>query len=103
SSWVPRVCLFDQRADAFEIDTAIPVHPDRKRLADDILLRDETPVAAVLAIIAIIAHCEIVSRGNMPRSLASRQQHVGFEQMMLGAGNHLVVDLGARHFAAFVA
>src|SRR6478735_7934123 len=40
------------------------IHPDKKRLADDVLIRDESPVPAVQTIVSIIAHHEIMSSRN---------------------------------------
>src|SRR3981081_1075881 len=36
------------------------IEPDEKRLSDDILVRNETPHAAVRAVVAVVAHHEIV-------------------------------------------
>src|SRR5712691_2590278 len=38
------------------------VEPDKKRLADDILVRHETPYPAVGRIVAVVPHHEIMSR-----------------------------------------
>src|SRR5690606_29705957 len=43
------------------------VHPDEKRLADDVLLRNETPEPAVEAVLAIVAHHEIVTGRHRAR------------------------------------
>src|SRR6266705_4179006 len=36
------------------------IEPDEKRLSDDILVRHETPNAAVRGVVAVVAHHEIV-------------------------------------------
>src|SRR5690606_35373095 len=38
----------------------IPVQPDEERLAHQVLLRYRTPVAAVVAVVAVVAHHEVV-------------------------------------------
>src|SRR5690554_6720778 len=40
---------------------AIPVHPDREGTTDDVLLRHAAPVAAVVGVVAVIAHGEVVA------------------------------------------
>src|SRR6185436_14938798 len=94
--------LFDQRSNALEVDTAIPVHPDHEGPADQVGLRNETPVTAVLAIIAIIPHCEIVSSRHAKRALCAGMQRPG-QDIVFDAGQHFTPGLGAGHLAAFVA
>src|SRR5450830_2171669 len=45
-------------ADAFRITE---IHPYQESLADDVLVRHETPVTAVCAIVAVIAHHEVIA------------------------------------------
>src|SRR5487761_308730 len=47
----------------------VPVHPDEKRPAYQIMLRDKAPVAAVKTVVAIITHDEILSRWHSPFTL----------------------------------
>ena len=58
---------------------------DHQRLADDVLARHETPIAAVERILAVVAHGEVVVGGHHQFAVA----HVGREHL-LGA-----VDYGA--------
>src|SRR4030065_1854789 len=51
--------LVDGCADASKITE---IHPNKKRLAHDMPVRHEAPVTAVGAVVAIIAHCEIMPR-----------------------------------------
>src|SRR5215470_2821649 len=50
-------------ADSLECQTAyvIPVEPDEKRLAPDVVVGHEAPVAAVVAVVAVVAHHEVLS------------------------------------------
>src|ERR1700743_1272990 len=68
----PRWCLrieahssFDRGADPAPRRSAgalrIPVEPDTGRLADQVRLGHEAPDPAILAVVAIVAHHEIVS------------------------------------------
>ena len=41
------------------------IHPDEERLADDILLRNETPETAVETVVPIITHDKIMSGGHL--------------------------------------
>src|SRR5512132_3064045 len=40
----------------------VPVEPDEKRAAADVIVRHEAPIAAVVAIVAVVAHHEVVTR-----------------------------------------
>ena len=40
------------------------IHPDHHGSTDDILFRDETPIAAVVAVVAIVAHHEVMRGRN---------------------------------------
>src|SRR5690606_12272259 len=64
-------------AEPAEVDAAraaVPMHPDQERLAAQVGLGQEVhafrPEAAVLAIIAIVAHDEIVARRHGPFAFA---------------------------------
>src|SRR5437667_452972 len=50
-----------ERAETFQF---AEVEPDKKRLADYVLFRDETPHPAVGRIVAVVAHHEIMPRRN---------------------------------------
>src|SRR5687768_12814567 len=54
--------LFDRASDAPQL---IEVPPDQERLADDVLLRHEAPVPAVVAAVPIVAHHEVVTRRHL--------------------------------------
>ena len=41
------------------------VHPDEEGPADDVLVGNEAPEARVLGIVAVVAHHEVVSCGNL--------------------------------------
>ena len=41
---------------------AIPTEPDEECFADNELFRNKTPISAVIAVIAVISHHEVVSR-----------------------------------------
>ncbi len=41
---------------------AVPVHPDAKGTPDNVLFRNEAPVTAIVGIIPVVAHHEIVTR-----------------------------------------
>src|SRR5690554_40775 len=49
---------------------AIPVHPDQEGLAHQMVFRHEVPVAAVLAVVAIVAHHEVVAFRHRPDAFA---------------------------------
>src|SRR5674476_1167035 len=36
------------------------IHPDEKCLADDLIIRNESPITAVTAVVAIVAHHEVL-------------------------------------------
>src|SRR5437899_706265 len=50
-----------EAADTLEI---AQIHPYKKCLSDNIFVRDETPVAAIQAIVPVIAHHEVLPLGN---------------------------------------
>src|SRR5690554_6762285 len=55
---------FDSITDSAKVDTAsgaIPVHPDAHGLADQVLLRNEAPGAAVERLVAVVAHDEVMA------------------------------------------
>ena len=54
--------LLDRHSDPFEV-TEVP--PDHECLADDVLFRHKTPIAAVAAAVAVVAHCEVVCGGYL--------------------------------------
>src|SRR5690349_2243853 len=56
--------LLDAPADPLEGKArhVIPVPPDEECLAADVVVRHETPVSAVFAVVAIVAHHEVVAR-----------------------------------------
>src|SRR3954462_15214832 len=67
-----RICppdyrLLDASSDALPVDEAralrIQIEPDSRRLADQILLGDETPAATVFAVVAVVADHEVFARG----------------------------------------
>src|SRR5690242_14823467 len=39
----------------------VPVEPDEEGLAPDVVVRDESPVAAVVAVVPVVAHHEIMA------------------------------------------
>src|SRR5258708_14625693 len=57
----------DRAADPLERQTTdiVPVEPYKKRLAADVIIRHETPVAAVVAVVAVIPHHEIAPFGDL--------------------------------------
>src|SRR5688572_33483975 len=50
---------------------------DEQRLPFDVLLRHETPVAAVLRVVAIVAHHEVLPVGDRYRPVAAGDVEVG--------------------------
>src|SRR6266496_25353 len=50
-----------------EAADVVPVEPDEDRLAPDMIIRDEAPVAAV---VAVVAHHQIVARGYLAAETA---------------------------------
>src|ERR1700730_8328089 len=68
--WRVLICCLpspDRAADPLERQTAdvIPVEPDEKRFAANVIIRHETPVAAVVAVVAVITHHEIATFGDL--------------------------------------
>src|SRR5574340_212590 len=59
-------CSVDCRADTLELERrdVVPVEPDEERLAADVRVGDEAPIAAVVAVVAVVAHHEVVACGN---------------------------------------
>src|SRR5450432_210824 len=53
--------LLDAIADPLEVPE---IHPDQESAALDVVVRDESPVAAVAALVAVVTHHEIVPRGD---------------------------------------
>src|SRR3989304_1262400 len=51
-------CRSSERAKAAQL---VQVEPDEERLADDVLVRDESPDAAVARVVPVVAHDEIVA------------------------------------------
>src|SRR3954469_24933365 len=56
-----------ERPEAAEL---VQVEPDEERLADDILVRDEAPDAAVARVVAVVAHHEVLARRHGARHSA---------------------------------
>src|SRR5689334_24214019 len=56
-----------EAADAFQV---AEVHPDEERTTDDVLVRREAPIAAVGAVVAVVAHHEVVARRHLARDTA---------------------------------
>src|SRR5574340_328205 len=52
----------DRQPDPLQIGK---IHPDEERLADDLVVRHEPPVAAVAAVVAIVAEHEVMSVGHL--------------------------------------
>src|SRR5215470_3060458 len=71
------------------------IHPDEERTPDDVLLRDEAPKPAVLAVIAIVAHHEIV-----PGRHDTRDAFGG--RVLAGLRIRVLVALSDRHARAIV-
>src|SRR3989344_7286937 len=82
--WVSRICMVSSSwlnlvngdADAVPDDTLpepafrrhrIPAEPDQECPADQVFVRHETPVTAVVALVAVIAHDEILPRRHRER------------------------------------
>src|SRR5687767_14763827 len=65
---------------------------DEERLALDVLLRHEAPVPAVLRIVAIVAHHEIVSRRNGDGAVL--HAHVEFAAAAFFVRRDEVMDVG---------
>src|SRR6195256_3572973 len=58
---IPRWFLMDSPSlKCSEAPRLAEIEPDEKRLSDDILVRNETPHAAVRGVVAVVAHHEIV-------------------------------------------
>src|SRR6266436_8738430 len=80
--------------------TSIEIKPDSHRLADQILLRHEprridiVQPPAVLAVVAVVAHEEIVARGHHP--LAGFDAAVG-EHDAMAFGVQLLEGRGSAH------
>src|SRR5512133_3735661 len=53
-------------ADALEREAAdvVPVEPDEERPTANMIIRHEAPVAAVVAVVAVVAHHEVVALGH---------------------------------------
>src|SRR5688572_5941678 len=72
-------CCFCIVASLFPVPSAEPpeppqlvqIQPDEERLADDVLVGDESPYAAVARIVPVVAHHEVVSRRNRARHAAA--------------------------------
>ena len=94
--------LLDNRADARKIDAtglAVPIHPDCKRPPNQLIFRHEAPEAPVLAIIAIIAHHEIVPCRHLKITIAARAM-VAMQQHMLASIKGFAQHLRAGVIAA---
>src|SRR5471032_1025154 len=63
------------------------VHPDKECAADDIRVRHEPPITAVSAVIAIVAHHEIVARRHFSNDALSVVVAVIAERVIVGADN----------------
>src|SRR5690606_15260610 len=98
--------LRNAAADAVEIDparAAVPVHPHQEGLPAQVAGRQEAPVAAVLAIITIVAHHEIVARRDDPLALALGREiarSVTFQDGVRAARQVLDQQVGPGHLAA---
>src|SRR5258707_6492896 len=57
----PLSILFDAVADSLEVPE---VHPHQESAALDVVVRHESPVAAVAALVAVVSHHEIVARAD---------------------------------------
>src|SRR6476469_2335514 len=75
----------DWRADARGIERtranpAFAVQPDQEGLAAQVGLRQEAPVSAVLAVVAIVAHHEIVAGRDRPLAVAVGADQIATRQ-----------------------
>src|SRR5262245_36148918 len=64
----------------------VEVPPDHERLADDIHLGDESPVAAVAAAVAVVAHHKVASRRNLARKAGVIVDAILLQGKLLDAG-----------------
>ena len=57
----------DAAADPLECQTAdvVPVEPDEECPAADVVIGHEAPVAAVVAVVAVVAHHQVVARRHL--------------------------------------
>src|SRR3546814_11928392 len=75
---VPVWNLLDALPDPGKIDPPIDVHPDQERLAAQVPFRQDAPVSAVLAVVAVVDHHAIVPWLNHPFTFAGvAHRHAG--------------------------
>ena len=65
-----RALLFSLQRNDAEAPELVQVQPDEERLADDVLVGHEAPVAAVARVVPVVAHHEVVARRNRAREAA---------------------------------
>src|SRR5690242_5484426 len=55
--------LMDRAADALECQRrdVVPVEPDEEGLASQVVVRDESPIPAVVAVVPVVAHHEVLA------------------------------------------
>src|SRR5258705_3930830 len=64
--------LSNPAAHAFELEApnVVPVEPDEERASTQVIVRHKSPISAVVAAVAIIAHHEIPAGRDFARELA---------------------------------
>src|SRR5690606_849476 len=98
-----------------QAEQIIPMHPDGKCLADNILFRNRTPDPAVTAVVAVVAHHEVMARWHDHRNPApeatrnpmfANQVRLALDTFLYniiavtgktGAGKSLLLDFFAIH------
>src|SRR5690349_16593642 len=55
----------------------VPIEPDPGRFADQVLLGHEAPGAPVVAVVAVVAHHQILPRGHLARPCRGSQESRG--------------------------
>src|SRR5258705_14026037 len=65
--------LSNPAADAFELEprNVVPVEPDEERASTQVIVRHESPIPAVVAAVAIIAHHEITAGRDLAGEFAT--------------------------------
>src|SRR6056297_1118972 len=69
--------------EAGHAEQRIPVHPHGKRLTDNILFGHLAPYPAIAAVIAVVAHHEIVARSHHHRKIPRWPRNILLQQMAL--------------------
>src|ERR1700688_1530457 len=78
----------------------VPIEPDSGRFADQMILRNETPVAAIVTVIAIVADHQVLARRNLdflPVAVIAQSGRARLDAFVVALQFAVAAGTGRRH------